>query len=357
MIELSPKRVFPQRLYSKIAFTGLMFLSVAGVGLATARAGVPDVIVGKVRVQLLSDSLVRLELKGPEGFENRPTFHVVNRHWPGTAFTTNLNAGAVVIQTANYSVRVPQDAASLNDVRVESADGRTLYTYGGKLENNRWLPGPEDKPQVWWFADTPRIVPPPWGLTPAPRGVADPGTSGWDLNNNAPDVYVFVPLAPWSKTRASAIGAAVQEYSTGQGNYFTLRKDFLKLTGPTEMPPLFALGAFDSRWYDYSETTALKQIDDYRKHRIPLDVLVVDTGWRQNASTGYQPNTNLFPDLRRFFREAHAEHVRIMFNDHPEPVAKTALAPKELDYRYGGLAGLLNEGLDFWCRSGPRNPT
>ncbi len=311
-----------------------------------AKSGFPDIVVGKVRVQLLSGSLVRLELRGPEGFENRATFHVVNRDWPETAFTTNSNADDVVISTASFTVRVPQNANSLDGVQVASTSGQLLYAYDGKLENNKWLPGPADKPEVWSFADTPRIVPPRWGLTPPEAGRArhsvragdDTGTgggqgtarptenSGWDLNNDAPDVYVFVP----------------------GGDYFTLRQDFLKLTGPTEMPPLFAFGAFDSRWYDYSEATALQQIDDYRAHRIPLDVLVVDTGWRRNASTGYQPNTNLFPDMERFFSEAHAKHVRIMFNDHPEPVAKTALDPKELDYRYDNLSKLLKEGLDFW---------
>ncbi len=322
----SRRRVFGEVFSLKIAATWLVLLWIVGFCLNIALAEPPNIIVGNVRVQLLSDSLVRLELRGPEGFENRVTFHAVNRDWPGTTFTTNTDAGEVVVRTANYTVRLPQNAESLDGVRVASADGRTLYTYDGKLENNRWLPGPEDKPQVWWFADTPRIVPPPWGLTPAPAGAKRPETSGWDLSNDAPDVYVFVP----------------------GGNYFTLRKDFLKLTGPTEMPPLFALGAFDSRWYDYSEATALKQIDDYRARKIPLDVLVIDTGWRQGASTGYQPNTNLFPNLRRLFREAHAKHVHVMFNDHPEPVAKTALAPKELNYRYDGLSGLLDDGLDFW---------
>jgi alpha-glucosidase len=285
-----------------------------------------SVVVGNVRVQLLSDSLVRLELKGPEGFENRKTFHVVNRDWPGAAFSVKTNSGVVEIRAADYSVQVPQNAASLDGARVLSPDGAELYHYDGNLENSRWLPSPSDKPQVWSFADTPRIVPPPWGLTPAPSDSKSPQTSGWDVGNDAPDVYVFIP----------------------RGNYFTLRKDFLKLTGPTEMPPLFALGAFDSRWYDYSEATALKQIHDYRARKIPLDVLVIDTGWRQGASTGYQPNTNLFPNLPRFFQEAHARHVHIMFNDHPEPVAKTALDPKELNYRFAGLSGLLNEGLDFW---------
>jgi alpha-glucosidase (family GH31 glycosyl hydrolase) len=285
-----------------------------------------NIVAGNIRVQLLSDSLVRLELKGMEGFEDRNTFHIVNRNWAGTAFTTETNAGQIVIHTAYYVVRVPQQAASLAGVSVESPAGRILYNYDGKLENSQWLPTPSDKPQVWSFADTPRIIPPPGGLTPAPPGADRSKTSGWDLSNDAPDVYVFVPC----------------------GDYRQLRHDFLKLTGPTEMPPLFAFGAFDSRWYNYSEATALKQIDDYRAHHIPLDVLVVDTGWRKGASTGYQPNTNLFPNLRRFFQEAHAKHAHVMFNDHPEPVAKTALDPEELNYRYAGLSGLLNEGLDVW---------
>jgi PA14 domain/Glycosyl hydrolases family 31 TIM-barrel domain/Domain of unknown function (DUF5110) len=303
-----------------------VLLSVLFAAAGSAAAAPDGVLIGNVRVQLLSDSLVRLELRGPEGFENRITFHVVNRDWPGTPFTTNSDAGEIIIHTENYTVRVPQNAESLDGVSVASPAGRTLYTYDGKLENSRWLPGPADHPQVWWFADTPRIIPPPWGLTPAPLNSEHPKTSGWGAGNNAPDVYVFIP----------------------GGDYRRLRGDFLKLTGPTEMPPLFAFGAWDSRWYDYSEATALKQIEDYRERRIPLDVLVVDTGWRQGASTGYQPNTNLFPNLRRFFREAHAKHVRVMFNDHPEPVAKTALDPKELNYRYAGLSGLLDEGLDIW---------
>jgi len=290
-------------------------------------------------VQLLSDSLVRLEWQGTQGFENRQTFHVVNRDWPGAAFTTNTDGNDLVIHTANYVVRVPQIAISFDGVRIESTNGRILYAYDGKLTNSQWLPAPTDKPMVWSFADSPRLVPPPWGLTPpaAPKrsagGPPKPMTNGgWDLGNSAsggtPDVYVFVP----------------------RGDYRQLRKDFLKLTGPTEMMPLFAFGAFDSRWYDYSETTALQQIDDYRAHRIPLDVLVVDTGWRAGASTGYQPNTNLFPNLPRFFQAAHAKNVRVLFNDHPEPLKTnvTGLDAKELNYRFNGLAGLLNDGLDIW---------
>ncbi len=306
----------------QLALLCLMIFS----GATAPGAEVENVTIGNVRVQLLSDSLVRIELKGPEGFEDRKTFHIVSRDWPGTKFFTQTNSGTVEIRAENYSVRVPQNAASLDGVKIFSANDTEIYRYDGKLENSKWLPSPGDKIQSWWFADSPRIIPPPWGLTPPPGKEAADG--GWDLSNNAPDVYVFIP----------------------QENYFLLREDFLKLTGPTEMPPLFAFGAFDSRWYDYSETTALKQIDDYRARKIPLDVLVVDTGWRAGASTGYAENTNLFPNLPRFFSEAHAKNVKILFNDHPEPLDTNApaLDAKELNFRFNGLSGLLRDGLDVW---------
>ncbi len=287
--------------------------------------------MGDIRVQLLSSSLIRLEWKGPEGFEDRPTFHIVNRDWTGfvvktATLTTNTDATGTTVATADFVIRIPQDATSLKNVRVESPNGDLLFAFDGTLENSKWLPGPGDPLKGWSFADSPRLIPPAWGLTPAPPSSPLAATSGWDLGNDAPDLYVFLP----------------------RGNYQQFRRDFLKLTGPAGMPPLFAFGAFDSRWYDYSETTALQQVEEYRKRKLPLDVLVVDTGWRQNASTGYQPNINLFPDLGKFFDEAHAKHVRIMFNDHPEPVSKRSLDPAELEYRFNGLKGLLDEGLDVW---------
>jgi len=307
-----------------VSLSLLVFVGIGGFG-QTLLAG-NSVVVGPVRVQMLSSTLVRLEAIGTEGFEDRATFHVVGRSWPATAYTSNLVSGEVLLATANYVVHVPQAATSLIATYVVASSGQLLYQFDGTLNNRAWLPGPSENPTVFSFADTPRLIPPAWGLAPAPSGATPASTSGWDTNNDAPDIYVFVP----------------------NGSYSQMRSDFLKLTGPSEMIPLYALGLWDSHWFDYSEATALAQIDNYRSHSIPQDVLVVDTGWRQNASTGYQPNTSLFPNLPRFFSEAHAKEVRVMFNDHPEPVAATALDPVEITYRYTNLTQLLGEGLDIW---------
>ena len=287
---------------------------------------VPRLQVGKVRVEVLSPTLVRLAQEGPRGFEDRATFHVVERCWPGAEVAQSESGAEVLVSTASFVVHLPRDTASLAGVRITDPGGHTLYAFDGTLENSAWLPGPADRPRAWWFADSPRIVPPPWGLTPAQNTSLYPDTSGWDTGNDAPDVYVFLP----------------------QGDYRTLRRDFLRLTGPSEAIPLFALGAIDSRWYAYTETTALGQIDAYRSRGIPLDVLVIDTDWRIGASHGYEPNPQYFPDMERFLRAAHEKRVRVMFNDHPEPRGKTALCPEELRHRFDGLAGLLEKGLDVW---------
>jgi hypothetical protein len=315
----------PKKFWNRTAITGLAILASAVFTLPRLQAGT-ETIVGAVRVQLLSGSLVRLEVRGAEGFEDRATFHIKNRNWPGVPFTTNVTSGEVRVGTPQYVVHVPQNAASLSGTYVTTPAGRILYQFDGTMTNSVWLPGPADNPTVLSFADTPRLIPPAWGLTPAPAGAPLAATSGWDTNNDAADVYVLVP----------------------NGSYRQLRADFLALTGPTEMIPLYALGAWDSRWYDYSEATALAQIDSYRARSIPLDMLVCDTGWRQGASTGYLPNTSLFPNLPRFFSEAHARNVRVMFNDHPEPVAATALDPAEVTFRYTNLTQILAEGLDIW---------
>jgi PKD repeat protein len=111
--------------------------------------GVGNVVVGNVRVQLLSDSLVRLEFKGSGGFEDRPTFHVASRDFPGVSFTSNLVSGQVVIATTNFVVRVPQPGTSLAGVQVDSPLGQVLYSYNGVLTNSVWLPGPSQNPTVW----------------------------------------------------------------------------------------------------------------------------------------------------------------------------------------------------------------
>lgn len=298
--------------------------------LTTPRLDKPmSVVVGNVRVQALSPSLVRIELKGPNGFEDRETFTVVRRAAYEEKPDVQKGTGITTLAYKNFRVAIPARLRStLNGVKVSSADGKALYEANEKLPKQSFLPGPSDKFDAWAMADSPRMVPPAWGATAPPMGnTLFPDTSGWDTTNDAPDLYVFVP---------------------GQGGYQTLRKDFLELTGHTPMIPKWAFGFWDSQWFPYTEQLALDEIDKYHQRGFPLDGFVVDTDWRVSGSHGYRIAKKFFPDMKRFLKEAHGRGVHLMFNDHPEPVAETALDPLEMQYRWDNLTALLRMGMDVW---------
>src|ERR1043165_3474215 len=93
----------------------LTVVSAAGLFVVSSPVhAVDSIVVGSVRVQCLSKSLVRLEVQGPTGFEDRETFHVVDRNWAGVSSSTNVALGEVRISTPNYLVRVPAGVTSLS---------------------------------------------------------------------------------------------------------------------------------------------------------------------------------------------------------------------------------------------------
>lgn len=283
-------------------------------------------VVGQVRIQPLGPHLVRIEQQGAKGFEDRETFTICTRRFPEVQARKRRVRGAIRIATKHYRVVVPAGATGLDGIRLESGRGQILCVLSPALLAKQFLPTPAALPAVWALADSPRVVPATRGALPPPVGVADP-TSGWDLRNDAPDVYVFFPRA---------------------AGYARFRADFLRLTGGIPLVPLYALGLWYSRYHPYNEQTALAVIRRFRKKNIPLDVFVADTDWRVGASCGYAINEALFPDMARFVRRAHRQQVRVMLNDHPEPKGAAALDPEELRFRQAGLTALLARGVDLW---------
>ncbi len=306
-------------------FSSRSVVASATMALAVLSAAeISQVTAGNIRVTFLNRDLIRIEQKGPKGFENRPTFNVVERKVTPLPLKVASDSRYQTISSIDYQVQIPAGAVKLDGIRVLSKMGAVLYEVKG-LPEHSYLPAPGQVFRAWAMADTPRIVPPAWGAAPPPTNFKGENC-GWDINNDAPDVYIFL--------------------DSGLG-YKGVRKDFLKLTGKTPMPPQYLFGYIDSRWTPYTEQSALESIDEYRSRGIPLDTFVVDTDWRVNGSHGYKISDKHFPDMARFIAEAHKRNVKLMYNDHPEPIG-TALDPKEMQYRYDGLTSLLRLGLDIW---------
>lgn len=287
-----------------------------------------EAIMGDVRVQALSPTLVRIEQKGPQGFEDRKTLTVVNRDWQGIPLKTEKKDGKVVLTTSAYQVEIPDGAKDLDGVILRSASGEELHTVSNEDLKFGFLPTPSAMPKAWVLPDVPRLVPPPWGFTSAPDSCTkNRETSGWDDQNQAQDLYLFVPP---------------------QGDYAAFRKEFLKLTGPVPLVPLYTFGLWFSRYYPYTDQQLLDLVDEFRAKGFPIDLMVCDTDWRTGKSHGYTPNEKLFPDMAGYIAKAHEKNVRTMFNDHPEAQAPGVFDAAEIAYREKGLNSLLDIGADVW---------
>lgn len=282
-----------------------------------------------IRIQVLSPRLIRLEERGTTGFEDRPTFNIPSRSMKPLK----------TVEVAPGITEVPLTDDVILKLSSSQTIAKSALVGGGKIlaritvqpKPQDPLPSPANVGASFQIVDSPRIVPSAWGATSLPGNNSLPpelqATSGWDLGNQARDVYVWL--------------------NDGSG-YKGLRQDVLKLTGKVPMPPLWSFGLWNSRYYPYKQQEVFEVIDKYREDGFPLDVFVVDTDWRVGASHGYKINEECFPNMEQFFKDVKDKNIHTMFNDHPEPQATTALDPVEMNYRFDNLTALLNMGLDTW---------
>lgn len=289
---------------------------------------VSTLLYGDTRIQLLSDSLVRIENAVNGDFEDRDSYVVYNRDDWGdkVAYTIKKTDTSYEVVTEYYTVVIPAGSMA-EGMTVEDGKGETIYSYLGVTGTNVWLPAPSDELSSWYFTDSPRVIPSDYGYSV--NEASDAPVQGWEFQENVTDIFVFLP----------------------HGEYTAFSENFIALTGQTELVSLDMLGYWDSRYYAYTDKTALQQIDDYKEHGFAIDILVIDTDWRDaSQGFGYDINTDLFPDMEDFLKKAHERGVNICFNDHPQPVAGTGnlLDSEEVAYRNENLIMLLSLGVDYW---------
>lgn len=285
-----------------------------------------NIIVGDVRVQILDENTFRFEEKYKGGFEDENTFFIPNRDdYKGAVFTEEDKDGYHVIDLGDTEIYVPS-AGTLEGIYITYKQTK-IYEYKD-IANSGELPSPRATPNAFAIADSPRILIPDGGYTY--RSDADE-LSNYVIEDDVRDVYVVTPLKDGRK----------------------LRKLYTNLTGKAEMVRLQTLGVWDSKYYAYSDKTALEEIAQYDKYDLPLDNMVIDTDWRRSYGAdgiGYDVNTDLFPDMEGFLADCEELGIDIMFNDHPEPAegSSSLLDPIDVKYREDNLTKYLKMGLDYW---------
>lgn len=284
-------------------------------------------INGKLRVQILSESIVRIEEAHDGAFIDAPTLLVPDRTaFCGTAVTPVQDGSMTVLATDLFTVRIAGDTADSVEIH---ARGNCVFDASAKrCDLYASLPAPSETPDAFALADG--------GILPASSGLTyvgnDTENSGWDRKEHT-DIYVLLPL----------------------GDAMTLRADFVALTGRAALSNIKTLGSWWSKWSRYSDEDRYKIIARYREAGIPFDIMVVDTEWKntsQNGNdgdgTGYAVNTDLFPDMEGFLKKAEELGLLILFNDHTHKTDLPITTPEELKWQSRGIRSLMDIGLDGW---------
>ncbi len=284
-----------------------------------------------LRIQILSDGILRIEESAGGAFTDKNTLVVDNRGvFDGECVAYDEDAETVILSTPRFTVNIPKNGATAASVRVFDRKGKLIYDYFETDKHGFYasLPAPSATPDAFVLIDN-GIIPAEGGLTY--NGSKD-ASSGWTRTENT-DIYVLIPLGDCAK----------------------LRKEFTELTGSTMLSDINTLGSWYSKWTNYTAKEKLAMIAKYREKEIPLDMIVIDTEWKNTSvggnggsGVGYEVNTELYPDMEGFLKDAEDAGVLVLFNDHTHKTDLLITNPAELKWQSEGIKSLMKIGLDGW---------
>ena len=268
----------------------------------------PDAVVvrGAARFCVLTERIVRLEWDAQARFDDRPTLAILDRRLdPVSDFTVEPSPNGLTIRTASLRLQWSDDglAFSAGNLAIE-------YEHGGRWRT--WRPG-DPTPLLGGTRRDLDFVGRPVSPT---AGIL--GREGCALLDDTAtfrfgtDGWAEPPLPAGDPPRCDW-------YFFGHGlDPAHALAAFARLSRPAPLPPLYALGAWFSRYRPYCADDLLAIADEFRRRGFPLDILVVDMDWHTpDGWTGYTWNRALFPNPPAFLRSLHERGLHTTLNLHP----------------------------------------
>ncbi len=289
---------------------------------ASGPVAAPDAVVrsGEARFTVLTERMIRMEWAADGRFEDHATLIAVNRMLPVPAFRSSRDAGWTVIATGALTVRYREGTGRFvaDNLEVRVATGGVDAT---------WRPG---MPAAGNLGATIRTLDGVKGRVPLGDGLLS--RDGWAVVDDSGSPLLAGDPA-WVEPRPG--GERQDWYFLGYGHaYRDALGDFARVSGPMPLPPRFAFGVWWSRYWAYTDTELRDLVEDFDRHGVPLDVLVVDMDWHDTFElrwegqprdaagqpkgwTGYTWNPAFFPDPVGFLAWAHQRGLKVPLNLHP----------------------------------------
>ena len=299
----------------------LTLASVAVLGAAgPAAAPAATVRDGAARFEVITPSLVRVQVAEDGRFEDGRTLTTGGRMRTSPRFTTSVRGGDRIIKTSWMTLRWRRGSTQIGPDTLRIRVGRR--TLSPRL-------GPNPAPLGGWRRSLDLVQ----GPVPLHEGMLS--RAGWYLLD---DTATALLTPDGFTTRAPRQGPYQDVYLFAYGSDLARGlRDLRALTGPAPLLPRKAFGVWFSRWWPYSEDEWKGIVDRFRAEQVPLDTISLDTDFKAVRDpvassiaasavgapglpyswNGWDWNRELYPDPGRFFRWADDAGLEVGLNIHP----------------------------------------
>lgn len=270
-------------------------------GAGSSAAG-GTVVAGAMRFTVLARECVRIEYSAERRFIDAPSLFAARRDAPPVPYTVGHDGGWTTLDTGRIRLRFRDDG------RPPGPYNLTAEIQGGAAPI-AWRPGQANPGNLG-------------GTLKALGGVQGPvdlgqgllSRDGWYLLDDS-----STPLLTrdgWVEARPP--GARTDWYLFGYGlDYAAALRAMTTIAGSVPLPRRYALGSWYSWYWPLKSSDYRAIVDDYAKHDLPLDVLVMDTDWHGDGWTGWSWNRDLLPDAEALVKSLHDRGVAVTLNAHP----------------------------------------
>ena len=329
-----------------------------------------------VRLSLLTERLLRVEVDPQRRFIDAPTQTVVNRNFCKPQIRTMEDGDIVIIMTTKTIFRYDTKNEKMVGISLKGGKNLTEYKSGNLKGTYRTLDMTK-------------------GAIPLGDGLMS--TNGVAVIDDS----LSLTINP-DGTLSEREGSQKDEYYFAYNHdYRACLKDFFSLCGEVPLVPRFCLGNWWSRYKAYTQQEYMDLMNKFIEKEIPITVATIDMDWhwvdvrerfgksggkpslipgrtdfifQGDGWTGYSWNTELFPDYKSFLKWLHEKNFRITVNLHPaqgvrffenmyeemcrmmdvDPTTKKRIDfditdPKFIDAYFNVLhKPYENDGVDFW---------
>ena len=289
---------------------------------------------GNARFTVLTPQVIRLEYAADARFEDHASLTFTDRRLPVPKFTTARRNGQLTIKTdrLELSYRIGSGEFSAANLQIRfDRDGRSVVWKPGTPDTGnlqgttRTLDGFNGVDYHWHNEDYAMEMDP--GLV---------SRNGWVLVDDSERPLFDDSDWPWVMPRPEKELQDWYFFAHGS-DYKQALYDFTRIAGKIPMPPKYAFGVWWSRYWAYTDREFQELVEEYARHDLPLDVLVIDMDWHltedrdwyQNGLrqkdqagerygwTGFTWNPIFFPDPEGFLRWTDEQKLQTCLNLHP----------------------------------------